>query len=68
MRAKVKRVEPPSYVIVITWNNCDPEVYGVFGTEEDAEKNLKYIQGKWEEWEWGHNPHSSIEKLMEASK
>tara|TARA_Y100000296_G_scaffold2502_1_gene3513 strand:+ start:208 stop:423 length:216 start_codon:yes stop_codon:yes gene_type:complete len=63
-----KLVEPLSYVIVITWDNCDPDVYGFFQTEEEAEKDAEYIKSKWKEWEWGHSPCVSIEKLLEVKK
>ena len=58
----------PYYVIVITRDNCDPEVYGFFQTEEDAEKDAEYIKSKWKEWEWNHSPCVTIEKLMEVKK
>ena len=65
---RVKIAEPPYYVIVITRDNCDPEVYGFFQTEEDAEKDAEYIKSKWKEWEWNHSHCVTIEKLMEVKK
>jgi hypothetical protein len=65
---RVKLVEPLSYVVVISWDNCDPEVYGLFKSEEDAKAEEDYIKGKWTSQEWNHNPCTSIEKLLEVKK
>ena len=65
---RVEITQPPYYVIVVTWDNCDPEVFGLFQSEEDAEAKVEYIESKWTEWNWNHHPCVSVEKLMEVSK
>ncbi len=51
------------YVIVIEWDNTEPQVYGTFKTTEEAETKKKSILSGFDSWEWNHHRGISITKI-----
>ena len=49
------------YVVVMTWDSCDPMVYGLFNNYEDAEKWRKNYE--WDEYDMNNELSFNIEKL-----
>tara|TARA_E500000331_G_scaffold320706_1_gene334435 strand:+ start:201 stop:392 length:192 start_codon:yes stop_codon:yes gene_type:complete len=49
------------YVIVLTWDSCDPMVYGLFDSYYDADKWRKNY--KWDEYDKNNELSFNIEKL-----
>ena len=47
------------YTVIITWNNTDPEVHGIFNSEKEAVAKMVLIQKKWDDHDWNH--YSSID-------
>tara|TARA_R100000963_G_C4583565_1_gene63554 strand:- start:323 stop:517 length:195 start_codon:yes stop_codon:yes gene_type:complete len=50
-----------SFVIVITWDNRDPSVYGGYDSEEDATKGIEKIRGMWDKSDWNHHTSITVE-------
>ena len=54
------------YVIVIEWNNTEPEVHGTYKRQSAAEKAMKKVQVAWGEWEWNHFTGINVIKIKKG--
>ena len=60
---KTNRRSEKMYVIVIEWDNTEPQVYGTFKTTEEAEAKKTSILNGFDSWEWNHHRDISITKI-----
>ena len=51
------------YTIVITWDCGEPDVYGPFSNEKEAEQYLEKLTSKWGDWEWGAQTGHGVRKM-----
>ena len=54
------------YVVVVTYDSCDPMIYGVFKSEEEADKAEKKILKGFNDYDWRHYNQITVEYLMEV--
>ena len=52
-----------TFVIVVTWDNRDPSVYGGYDSEENAYKGIEKLRGIWDEYDWKHHTSISVRHL-----
>ena len=51
------------YVIVVTYDSCDPIIYGIFKSENEAKKAEKKILKRFTDYDWRHQDSVTIEKI-----
>ncbi len=54
------------YCIVVTYDSCDPMVYGVFKSENKAEKAERKIRTGFNDYDWRHLQSVTIRRIMEV--
>ena len=54
-------------VIVLTWDNTDPEVYGPYGSEGEARSALETAQAGWGDRDWDSSTGALVLPLRAAS-
>ena len=51
------------YVVVVTYDSCDPIIYGIFKSENEAKKAEKKILKRFTDYDWRHQDSVTIEKI-----
>lgn len=61
-------LEKPSVVLVIHYDNCDPDIHGPFKNVKRAEKRRDEITAKWSERDWYHagNGHGITVRTLQS--
>ena len=54
------------FVVIASWDSCDPEVYGLFDSIKDANKFID--NWKWSDYDSRHAFHLLVEKLREGKQ
>ena len=57
---------PHRFLIVVTYDSCDPQVYGVYKSESEAERVIEDIRSAFDDYDWNHMKDISVTKVMEV--
>ena len=52
-----------NYVVVVTYDSCDPVIYGTFTSEKEAVEAEKKIRNGFDDYDWNHYQQSTIERI-----
>ena len=52
-----------NYVVVVTYDSCDPIIYGTFTSEKEAVEAEKKIRNGFDDYDWNHYQQSTIERI-----
>ena len=57
---------PYRFVVVVTYDSGDPQVYGVYKSESEAERVIEDIRTAFDDYDWNHMNDISVRKVMEV--